>query len=441
MHVGNASERVLKVLLVLPLLMVWAGGCQPGGDDPDPGDAKAGFSTLSSPLSRDTAPTLEAGELNDLVAGNTAFALDLYHWLTGKSDNLFFSPYSISMAMAMTYAGASGATAANMAAALRNTLADDRLHKAFNRLGLDLDQRDKENERLELSIVNALWAQKDCLFLDTFLDLLALNYGAGIHALDFIVNPEQARKVINDWVAQQTHQRIMDLLPPGSLSSLTRLVLTNAMYFKAPWAIPFNPQRTVDGIFTRLDGGTETVPMMNLSPGTGEFGEAARGGMFNGYSAVELPYLGNTLSMVLIVPESGRFREIESALDAAFLNDILAALEDGPVGVSMPRFEFECEFSLSRALSALGMGDAFTQTADFSGMTGECELFIGDVFHKAFVSVDEAGTEAAAATAVNMTLTAVGLQISLDRPFIFLIRENGSGTILFMGRVLNPVTE
>ncbi len=433
---GKMSGWVVMVVFLFA-------GCQPGHDGTDPGGGTTGFTELSSPLSRDNAPALPQGDLEQLRAGNTAFALDLYRYLKESRENLFFSPHSISVAMAMTYAGAAGSTAACMADTMNFTLPGGRLHAAFNFLDLELARRDKDNERLELHIVNALWGQRDFPFLQVFLDLLAVNYGAGLNILDFISDAENARAIINNWVAEQTNQRITGLLPPGSITGLTRLVLTNAMYFKAPWAIPFVPEQTVDEPFNLLNGGQVDVPMMRLSVGTGEENEQTRIGFFAGYSAVELPYVKDQVSMLLIVPDSGRFVEIEAGLDDGLLQQTVTMLQAAEIRLEMPRFQCDCTFSLKEALSSLGMEQAFSNAADFSGMTGGFDLFIDNLFHKSFINVDEAGTEAAAATAVNMSLTAVPeeLYVKVDRPFIYLIRDVQTGAVLFLGRVLNPQSE
>ncbi|MBA7560762.1 hypothetical protein ES708_02393 [subsurface metagenome] len=338
----------------------------------------------------------------------------------------------------MTYGGARGETEEQMANALRFSLPQNQLHPAFNALVLELDSRGegaegKDDEGFRLNIVNAIWGQRDYEFLNDFLDLLAVNYGAGLRVLDFIGATEESRVTINDWVSDQTEGRIEDLIPAGLISPLTRLVLTNAIYFNAAWEYPFEEDMTEDGVFYRLDGGEVTVPMMRQ---TESFGYAEG----DGYQAVELPYDGGELSMVILLPVSGRFETFEETLDAAQVDGIIGSLENRQVSLTMPKFEFDSSFSLRDTLSAMGMPVAFSMSADFSGMTVNPELFIAEVVHKAFVSVDEAGTEAAAATAVVMELTAMPdtVEVSIDRPFIFLIRDIETGAILFVGRTLDP---
>ena len=398
-------------------------------------------SVLQSDKPRVTSPDVPQTDLESLVSDNSAFALDLYQRLRTEDANLFYSPYSMSLALAMTYAGAAGETERQMAETLHFALPQSRLHPAFNDLALKLAKRGegaegKDSEGFRLNIVNTTWGQKDYQFLDTFLDVLAENYGAGLRIVDFIGAPEESRITINDWVSQQTEDRIKDLIPQGLINELTRLVLTNAIYFNAAWASPFSENATSDGAFRLLDGGEVTVPMMRQ---TESFGYAEG----DGYQAVELPYDGNELSMVILLPQDGQFDTFEASLDLPKLNGILGALEYRQVSLTMPRFEFESSLGLKVTLSDMGMPLAFTPSADFSGMTGSRELFITEVVHKAVVSVDEAGTEAAAATAVIVGLTAVPVSpvtVNIDRPFIFLIRDIETGAVLFLGRILNPAS-
>jgi len=398
--------------------------------------------SVQSDKERVMSPNVAASDLADLVNGNSAFAFGLYHLLREEKDgNLFYSPYSISLALAMTYGGARGETEQQMADTLHFTLPQDRLHPAFNDLDLELAKRGegaqgKDGQGFRLNIVNAIWGQQGYKFLPEFLDTLAENYGAGLRLLDFAGNPEASRVTINDWVSDQTENRIKDLIPQGVIDKLTRLVLTNAIYFNAAWAEPFKKDLTTDGPFHLLDGSQVTVPMMRQ---TTSFGYAEG----EGYQAVELPYDGRELAMVIFLPEAGKVETFENSLDARQVEAIIESLQYREVALTMPKFEIESDFSLVEALSAMGMPVAFSASADFSGMDGTRNLCIGDVIHKAFVSVDEAGTEAAAATAVVMKLTAMpepAVGVTVDRPFIFLIRDIETGTILFVGRVVNPAS-
>lgn len=388
-------------------------------------------------------PEVPPRDLSELVEGDTAFAFDLYRLLAERQEgeNLFYSPYSISLALAMTYAGARGETEEQMAHALRFTLPDERLHAAFSALDQELARRGegaqgKDEQEFRLHTANAIWGQEHYEFLNTFLDALAANYGAGLRVLDFAHAPEQSRVIINEWISQQTEGKIENLIPQGTLDPQTRLVLTNAVYFNAAWEYPFQEKVTKDSPFTLLDGSQVVVPMMHQTESLGY----AEG---EGYQAVELPYDGDDMSMVIILPEGDRFDEFESTLDGDHVREIVRDLSYGQVDLTMPTFVFDSHFGLSQALEELGMPAAFSSpAADFSGMTGSKDLFISDVFHKAFISVDEQGTEAAAATAVEMEvgseMPADLTVVDIDHPFIFLIRDIETGTILFVGRVLDP---
>jgi serpin B len=325
-----------------------------------------------------------------------------------------------------------------MADTLSFTLPDDRLHPAFNSLDLALARRGegpqgRGRESYRLNIANAIWGQEGYVFLPEFLDVLAENYGAGLRLLDFAGAPEGSRLAINDWVSDQTEGKIRDLMPQDVINTQTRLVLTNAIYFKAGWSFPFKAQDTEEGPFHLTDGGEVTVPMMKQSL---KF-RYAEG---DGYQALELPYGLGELSMVILLPQAGQFEAFEGSLDAGRVGAIVKNFEEWDVTLSIPRFEFESGFSLKETLAAMGMPDAFG-AADFSGMTGSPELLISAVEHKAFVSVDEEGTEAAAATGVAMEVSAPNrhAEFTVDRPFVFLIRDNETGAILFVGRVMNPV--
>jgi len=430
-------ERIVLGVVFIAILALSA--CGPQRNGPDAGRAPG--EAVASDLARVRSPEVSEADMEALVEGNTAFALDLYQHLAEAQgdENLFYSPYSISLALAMTYAGARGETEQQMADALHYTLPQDRLHPAFNSLDQALVNRGegaegKDEEGFRLNIANAIWGQEDYVFLQDFLDTLARNYGAGMRVLDFASAAEEARVTINAWVSERTEGRIEELIPRGVIGSATRLVLTNAIYFNAAWAQPFQEGQTSDGTFHLLDDGEVTVPMMQQ---IASFGYAEE----EGYQAVELPYDGNELSMVVVLPEAGGFVDFEAALDAERMGGIVEALERREVALTMPRFEFDSGFSLNDALKALGMEDAFSEAADFSGMTGTTELFISSVIHKAFVSVDEAGTEAAAATAVVMAekaMPAEPVELRVDRPFVFLIRDIETGAVLFVGRVVDP---
>ena len=393
------------------------------------------------------APTAAVGDLAALARGNTTFAFDLYEALREDGGNLFYSPYSISLALAMTYAGARGDTETQMADTLHFDLPQDSLHPTFNALDLELASRGRDGQGTDaggfrLRIANAVWGQHDYEFQQMFIDLLAENYGAGVRQANFREAPEESRVTINDWIAEQTEDKIIDLIPEGVINPLTRMVLTNAIYFKAAWASPFKERDTSEGPFYLLDGNEILVPMMKK---TKRFGYA-RG---DGYQAVDLPYAGHEMSMTILLPHEGRFGEFEDSLDATLVERVLGDVQRKEVSLVMPKFEFESQFQLARTLEEMGMSNAFNElTADFSGMDGNsCAagdvpcLFVKAVIHKAFVSVDEQGTEAAAATAVVVVTESARpdpMRVAIDRPFIFLIRDLETGAILFLGRVLDP---
>ncbi len=423
--------KLLHIAAVLGILISMVGCASPV--------APVAAGMLQSSMERIGAPDVDESDLAELSQANAAFALELYQVLRKDHENLFYSPYSISVALALAYAGARGETAQQMADAMHYTLSQERLHAAFNALDQALASRGegamgKDGEGFQLHVANAIWGQQDYSFLDAYLDVLALNYGAGLRLVDFVKAPEEARVTINDWVSEQTENKIEDLIPAGAIDALTRLVLTNAIYFNAAWAKPFDEKRTEDGTFRLLDGSKATVPMMKQVESLGY-------AMGKGYQAVELPYDGNELSMVILVPDEGQFGPFEDALDADRLEAIVQDLRYVQVALSMPKFKIESSLSLADALAAMGMPAAFSNDADFSGMTGNHDLAISDVVHKAFVSVDESGTEAAAATAVIMKLTAMPaepLTVTIDRPFIFAIRDMQTGSLLFVGRVVDP---
>jgi serpin B len=341
----------------------------------------------------------------------------------------------------MTYAGARTETEEQMASTLHYTLPQEQLHPAFNGLDQELTSRGegaqgRDGQGFRLNIVNAIWGQDGYPFLPQFLDTLARNYGAGLRIVDFVNATETARLTINNWVSEQTEGRIEDLIPPGSVDAATRLVLTNAIYFNAAWAEPFVVEQTQDGAFHLLDGSEVIVPMMSQAT-SHRYAEG------DGFQAVEMAYDGHELSMLILLPEEGSFEAFEQALDAGQVEAIVEDLGHQQVALTLPSFEFDTKFNLERTLAEMGMPLAFSSNADFSGMTGTRELFISQVIHQAFVSVDEAGTEAAAATAVMMKLGAAPgepIEVRVDRPFIFFIRDNTTGAILFGGRIMNPST-
>jgi serpin B len=388
-----------------------------------------GLVVHASEKPRQVAQAAENPDIAALVAGNNAFACDLYQALHADAGNLLVSPYSISLALAMTYAGARGVTEQQMAETL-HFLPQETLHPAFNALDQELNRQGEGEADFRLHVVNALWGQHGYEFLDTYLDTIAEHYGAGLRTLDFVREPEQARQTINDWASEETEERIQDLLPPGSIDPMTTLVLSNAIYFKAAWAEPFMEDGTAEEDFTLLDGTTVPVQMMRGLIDIRYVQE-------KGYQAIELPYSGGEMSMLILLPDEGGFETFAGALDSETIAYIVSGLQYAHFSVRLPKFGYESSLELAQVLSEMGMPAAFSG-ADFSGMDGTKELFIDQIYHKTFVDVNEQGTEAAGATAVVMKRLAMPQEVRIDRPFIYAIRDNATNSILFVGQVVDP---
>ncbi len=358
------------------------------------------------------------------------FAIRLYGQLSETQGNLFFSPASIEAALAMTSEGARGDTKKQFFQCLeipadRSVCPTEHFQTLENAGGFFPGI----GNSVTLENANAIWVDQTFPILGTFRATVTGQYSAEVCAADFIGRPDAERKQINHWVEQKTRGKIPDLLPAGSVDSMTRLLLVNAIYFKGSWLHAFDPKKTSDQLFRTAAGVSVEVPMMQLNRTRLAYGEN------DCLQTLELPYEGEAVSMLLILPEAD---QAGMALEAAL------ALErrKTDVNVFLPRFKVESTFaSLKRQLVALGLTDAFdARRADFSGIS-EQPLYISDVVHKAFVDVNEEGTEAAAATGVMMRATSIGAPpktFRADRPFVFLIRENESGKILFAGRVADP---
>jgi len=374
-------------------------------------------------------------DMQVLIAANSTFATDLYTQLKSQKGNLFFSPYSISAALAMTYAGARATTAKQISEVLQFTMEQKRLHRAFGELMSELNAV-QEKGHVELRIANALWAEKNYHLLDSFLDVVTECYRAKVSYADFRTAYEVAREEINAWVEHQTNDKITELLKPGVLDPLTRLILINAIYFKGRWANQFAKRATRVAAFWVTSDTSVDVPMMSHES---EFNYAETDTM----QILELPYAGNDLFMIILLPKAiDGLARLEASLSAENLNAWLGQLNKQKVKVLMPRFEMTSQFSLERVLASMGMLDAFDlNRADFSGMDGTKMLYISAIVHKAFVEVNEEGTEAAAATGVVIGLKSVPQPpraFRADHPFIFFIRDNRSESILFIGRVIDP---
>jgi serpin B len=367
----------------------------------------------------------------EVAEATTRFALDLYGELKAGGGNLFLSPYSIAAALSMTYAGAASVTAEEMARVLHVPEDSGHWHQAF---GLLQDRLSGSGNGYTLSIANRLWGQQGYAFLPRFLSVTKDSYGAGLEQLDFSA-PEEARTTINDWVAEETQQKIKDLLPRGTIDDSTRLVLTNAIYFKGTWLTQFDVERTTDRPFYVEAERTVMVPMMHRK-GRFAYGE------LDGVKVLRMPYGGNQISMVLLLPdEAGGLPALEEDLTQQRLDAWIGSLNELEVQVAIPRFTVTSSLDLGSFLPGMGMASAFDpRTADFSGMTGKRDLFISAAVHQAYVEVNEEGTEAAAATGVVMGLTSArpGPSFIADHPFVFLIRDESSGTVLFLGRIQDP---
>ena len=389
-----------------------------------------------STQARITSPSVPAADATELAADDRAFAVDLYQQLrsgAAAADNLVFSPVSISVALAMLWNGAETDTATQIATALHFTLPQDRLDAAFDALDLALTAPPSGGDAgaFQLSLANSTWAQVGFSFVPSYLDVLAESYGAGIHTVDFMGAPDDARSAINGWVANETQNQIPALFPQGSIDDLTRLVLANAVYFHGDWAVPFGGN-SPNGTF-HAPSGDVSVPIMK-GEGTATLWSGT------GWNAAALPYKGGTVSMVLVVPDAGTFDAFESALTADSLAAILANEQHAGGDLYMPRFKFSTAKSLSDTLTALGMSDVFDPTtADLSGIDGAKDLYVQAVVHQADIAVDEKGTTAAAATGVVVGMTSVALNsLSVDRPFVFFIVHQPTGALLFAGRVVDP---
>lgn len=426
-------RRVLALAGALATAPALAGCLGDGDDDVDGSNGNGDENSV------DDATVAE------LVAENRRFAFELYDELTGfePGENLFCSPHSISLALAMTYAGARGETESQMAETLRYTLGED-VHAAIEALADELDERsqiddeDEDGDPFALNVSNAVWGQAEYPFREEYLDVLETHYGAGLQEVDFQSDPEAARETINEWVEAETDEKIEELLPEGSITDLARLVLTNAVYFQASWEKQFDEASTADAEFTALDGTASDVPMMRQS----ESFPYAEG---EDYQAIELPYAGEEVSMVVVLPAAGEFETFEDGLDADRFDEIVDGLETREGTIRLPRFEFDSGVSLKTVLSELGVPVAFDEkAADFSGIadleeTGE-SLFVHDVYHDAYVAVDEEGTEAAAATGVVVgtdSAPADPFEMTVDRPFCFAIRDRPTDALIFLGRVVD----
>ena len=432
--------RRISTLISILALTLFAAACTdeepPADQEPEAGEL------VQSDKQRITEPEIATEKVDQQIDGNTDFSFELYRAIAQRKqgENIIYSPYSVSVALAMTWAGARSQTEDDMASTMHYVLPQAELHPAFNYLDLQLESRGEgaegqDDEPFRLRIANAIWGQQGFSFEQPFLDTLALNYGAGLRLLNFQEDPEGSRETINEWVEWKTEERIKDLLPQGTIRPSTRLVLTNAIYFNAAWKHKFAEEMTRPGDFTTAEGSTVEADMMTQMQ---DFKYA----QVNGMETIELPYDGDEVSMLFVVPDD--FGVTEQSFDRSTLDSIDAALETKKVELTMPKFEFTTPTKLTEIFREdLGMESAFIG-ADFSGMSTQADLVITDILHKAFILLDESGTEAAAATAVIVGETSEptpDVTMNIDKPFLFFIRDNPTGSILFAGRVLDPTSQ
>ena len=418
-------------------MVAWMGlGCN-GDEEEEPAEAPG--TLLVGEAEPETDPQVSEEDFDAFSEDNRSFSFDLFEVLRAEEEgNIFVSPHSISTALAMTYGGADGGTADEMAQALRFEVGDEVLHPAFNRLSRALAERDE----VELQVVNQTWGQADYPFVEDYLDLLVRHYDAGMYAVDYGDDPDGIRQGINDWVLDQTAGHIEDLLPPGSIDALTRLVLVNAIYFKADWERPFSADHTADGNFERVDGTEVEVELMrHEDPVTASYVDDGQS------RGISMAYEGEELSMVAIKPvEADGFGDWEQDLDREYFDALLGEMDEGVGNIQFPKFKDEGEYDLVPVMEALGMEEAFDEMrADFGKMidldaTAE-NPFITGIFHQTFVEVDEKGTEAAAATGVVVGTESepmMDFEMRFDRPFYYAIYDHGTESILFMGRMMDP---
>ena len=417
-----------KIIFILAAIIVVAGGTTLyyfRNQEPTP---------EPTPVAEDKEAT-PAG-INAAISANNQFALDLYFELKESEGNIFFSPYSISTALAMAYEGARGKTADEMQSVFRFPTNGNLRKSAFAAIH---NQLNKPDAKYKLSIANALWAQNDYKFLDEYLTTLQQYYAGKAANVDFKNSTEEVRKTINKWVEDKTNNKNKDLFPQGSLDNMTRLVLTNAIYFKGTWVKQFEKSQTRDEDFRVSSVNTIKVPMMRRTDKNAKFNYMETDNL----QILEMPYEGEKLSMIVLLPKNDNLSSLENSLFLDKINDWKNKLWEQRVDVFMPKFTFDTKYFMNETLARMGMPTAFTRdSANFSGMDGTQNLFIQKVIHQAFVDVNEEGTEAAAATGVSMGITSVGpTQIPVfraDHPFIFVIQDRENGNILFLGRVANP---
>ncbi len=397
---------------------------------------------MSIPWVNPTTPRAKINpeDVSNITEANNEFALDFYYHLKDEEEgNIFFSPYSISSALAMTYEGARGQTAKEMQNVFYFPKDDNLRRTEYAEMFNKINKKDKE---YQLHTANALWAENDYQFLDEYFNIVEKYYGGKVTNLDFKRNAEKARVTINNWVEEKTNNKIKNLIPPQAVNELTRLVLTNTVYFKGEWVRQFNQNDTKDKDFRINKDNIIRVPTMERTDEEARFNYAEN----NQLQILEMPYSNKELSMLILLPKNNDLQGLENSLSTKNLSKWRKSLKEKRVKIFIPKFKFNTKYFMAKDLKEMGMPTAFSASADFSGMTGEKDLLIDQVIHQAFVEVNEEGTEAAAATAVGMEPMSIGLRsktpkipiFRADHPFMFLIQHNATGNILFMGRVINP---
>ncbi|MFA6361863.1 serpin family protein [Methanoregula sp.] len=437
------KRRTLSILTLvssLAILLVLVAGCTTTPS----AQAGQGSGNISPTVTATPAgSTTNTSSAASVAEANNRFSASLYHQLAAgdATHNLFFSPFSISSALAITYEGARGTTADEIRSVFFFPANQTVMREGYAAENAAINAGDAG---YTLSTANALWAEKTYVFLPAYTATAQQYYGANTTNLDFVNQPEASRKTINSWVADKTNNKILDLLPEGSIDALTRLVITNAVYFKGTWEKQFDANQTADAPFTTPDGSQVTVKMMQQTGEDATYPYAATADL----QMISLPYTakeGKGLSMVILLPRGNSLSAAVPYLDPANLSALEQSAFSRQVKVYIPKFKVETQYSLPGTLAAMGMPTAFSGNADFSGMDGTKDLYISDVVHKAYIETNEEGTEAAAATGVVMKSLAVapGYEepvpvFRADHPFLFLIQDNDTGTILFTGRITNP---
>ena len=433
------SWKILAGSTLIIVVLVMFAGCTgtPAPQSPNPPG-----NGITSPV-----PTAYSTTPGTVIAqSNNHFAADLYREInqenSGPGNNIFFSPFSISSALALTYEGAKGTTAGEIRSVFSFPENVSTMRNGFAAVNSGLNER---NPGINLSTANALWAEKTATFLPEYTGVAEQYYGANTTSLDFVNQPDASRQTINSWVAARTNNKIQNLLPDGSIDPSTRLVITNAVYFKGTWEKQFDANLTVDTPFTKSDGTAVTAKMMQQTDENAVFPYAETPDL----QMLSLPYSASgssNLSMIVLLPRQNDLSAAGPYLAPSNLSVLEQTSSDRRVDVYIPKFKLETQYSMKKLLSAMGMPTAFSGAADFSGMDGFHDLYISDVYHKAYIEVNEEGTEAAAATGTVMAgMAAPGSEppvpvFRADHPFLFLIQDNTSGTILFTGRVSDPTS-